>query len=119
MIAVPVGKKARKKPGRCPGIFYDDLCAVDLVALQAARTDITRFDLAVLDIGHLLHVCLESALGLTVGVADVVSGCLAFSANAANSRHNKPPEGRKFRRYPIRAFLRERIHNSIYFRKKQ
>ncbi len=86
----------RKRGGR------EGLSAIDLVALQAACADVTRLDLAVLDIGDLLHIGFEGALGLAVGVADIVAGRLTFSADTANSRHKKPPEGRKFLKYPLK-----------------
>ena len=69
------------------------LRAIDLVAFQAARADVTRFDLAVLDVRDLLHVGFEGALGLAVGVADIVARRLTFSADAANSRHIILPRG--------------------------
>ena len=69
------------------------LCALDLVAFQTARADVTRFDFAVLDIGNFLNVCLERTLGLAVGVADIVARRLTFSADAANSRHIILPGG--------------------------
>lgn len=86
----------KKRGGR------EGLSAIDLVALQAACADVTRLDLAVLDIGDLLHIGFEGALGLAVGVADIVAGRLTFSADTANSRHKKPPEGRKFLKYPLK-----------------
>ena len=71
--------------------FFDQqiesLYALDLVALEAARANITGLYFAVLHIGDLLHVRLERTLGLAIGVAHVVSGRLTLSADSANSRH--------------------------------
>ena len=86
-------KKTEKQKGllfRKQSFFdqqIESLYALDLVALEAARADVTGLDLAVLHIGDLLHVRLERALGLAIGVAHVVPRRLTLSADSANSRH--------------------------------
>ena len=108
---------SEKKRGEREG-----LSAIDLVALQAARADVTRFDLAVFHEGDLLDVRLKGALGLTVGVTDIVARRLTLSANTANSRHSKPPEGRDFSsgtRMRTGAFPCERNNDSISTKKNQ
>lgn len=63
------------------------LHSFDLIALQTSGADVIGTSFAVFHKGDLLNVCVERSLGFTIGMADIVSGNGAFTANTANSRH--------------------------------
>ena len=73
---------------RCAG-----LCALDLVALEAAGADVSGLHLAVADELDLLHIGFERSSRLAVAVAHVVAGILALIAYTAYSRHIFTPPG--------------------------
>ena len=56
---------------------------------DASRANVCVDFLIVFDVRNFLYVYLKRSSRLTVGVADVVTGCLTFPANIAYSRHIK------------------------------
>lgn len=63
------------------------LRALNFVAFEASCADIAGLRFAVLHETHLLHVDFEGSSRSALGVADIVAGRLAFTANTANFGH--------------------------------
>ena len=54
---------------------------------KTSRAYVAGRFLTIVNVGHLLNVCLEGSSRFTVGVADVVAARLTFTANIAYSGH--------------------------------
>ena len=70
---------------RTPFAFKINLSS--FYCFKAPCANVTRYRFAVGNIGNLLDVGFESPSRPSLGMADVVTGSLTFTANAANSRH--------------------------------
>ena len=65
--------------------------ADDLAGTEATRANVHDLSLAINDHMDALHIGSPAALGLAIGMADIISGHLALIADFTELTHSSPP----------------------------
>ena len=73
----------RRVKTKAKGLF----CVRFFKGFDASCANVSVDFFIVFDVGNFLYVYLKGSSRFTVGVADVVTACLTFTANIAYSRH--------------------------------